>query len=123
MIYCGQTKHDVFYTMRTEVTIGHLEIAIIAKKKPQQARSKGKIMLELFFDSSGIVHMEFIPGATVNKHRIAINAIQFAVSSLSFGAGRTGCCCMTTPLHIILCLSKRSWQNNSHRFTTPSILA
>jgi hypothetical protein len=27
-------------------------------------------MLELFFDSSGIVHMEFIPeGATVNKHR------------------------------------------------------
>jgi hypothetical protein len=27
-------------------------------------------MLELFFDSSGIIHMEFIPGgATVNKHR------------------------------------------------------
>jgi hypothetical protein len=27
-------------------------------------------MLELFFDSSGIVHMEFIPeGMTVNKHR------------------------------------------------------
>jgi hypothetical protein len=25
-------------------------------------------LLELFFDSSGIVHMEFIPGATVNKH-------------------------------------------------------
>jgi hypothetical protein len=26
-------------------------------------------MLELFFNSSGIVHMEFIPeGATVNKH-------------------------------------------------------
>jgi hypothetical protein len=25
-------------------------------------------MLELFFDLSGIVHMEFIPGATVNKH-------------------------------------------------------
>jgi hypothetical protein len=27
-------------------------------------------MVELFFDSSGIVHVEFIPeGATVNKHR------------------------------------------------------
>ena len=24
-------------------------------------------MLELFFDSNGIVHIEFIPGATVNK--------------------------------------------------------
>jgi hypothetical protein len=39
------------------------------KKKLQQDRSKGKMMLELFFDSSGIVHMEFIPeGAIVNKH-------------------------------------------------------
>jgi hypothetical protein len=39
------------------------------KKKPQQDRPKGKVMLELFFNSSGIVHMEFIPvGATVNKH-------------------------------------------------------
>jgi hypothetical protein len=26
-------------------------------------------MLEMFFDSSGIVYTEFIPGATVNKHR------------------------------------------------------
>jgi hypothetical protein len=40
------------------------------KKKLRQDRSKGKVMLELFFDSSGIVHMEFIPeGATVSKHR------------------------------------------------------
>jgi histone-lysine N-methyltransferase SETMAR len=39
------------------------------KKKPRQDRSKGKVMLELFFDSSGIVHMEFIAeGVTVNKH-------------------------------------------------------
>jgi histone-lysine N-methyltransferase SETMAR len=31
---------------------------------------KSKVMLKLFFDSSGIVHVEFIPeGATVNKHR------------------------------------------------------
>ncbi|KAJ4445277.1 hypothetical protein ANN_07078 [Periplaneta americana] len=40
------------------------------QKKPRQDRSKGKVMLELFFDSNGIFHMEFIPeGATVNKTR------------------------------------------------------
>jgi hypothetical protein len=40
------------------------------KKKPQQDRSQGKATLELFFDLSGIVHMEFIPeGETVNKYR------------------------------------------------------
>jgi hypothetical protein len=39
------------------------------KKKPQQHRSKGKVLLERFLDSSEIVHMEFIPeGATVSKH-------------------------------------------------------
>jgi hypothetical protein len=39
------------------------------KKKLRQDRSEGKVMLEMFFDSSGIVHMEFIPeGTTVNKH-------------------------------------------------------
>ena len=36
--------------------------------KRRQDRSKDKVMLELFFDSNGIVHIEFIPeGATVNK--------------------------------------------------------
>jgi histone-lysine N-methyltransferase SETMAR len=40
------------------------------KKKSRQDRPKGKVMLELFFNSLGIVHMEFIQeGATVNKHR------------------------------------------------------
>jgi hypothetical protein len=39
------------------------------KKKQRQDRSRGKAMLPLFVDSSGTVHMEFIPeGATVNKH-------------------------------------------------------
>jgi histone-lysine N-methyltransferase SETMAR len=43
------------------------------KKKLQQDRSVGKVMLELFFDPSGIVHMEFIPeGVTVNKHSYKI---------------------------------------------------
>jgi hypothetical protein len=55
----------------TEATIGHLEIAIIAKKEEIATdRSKDNLLLELLFDSSGIVHMEFIPeGAPVNKHR------------------------------------------------------
>jgi hypothetical protein len=43
-------------------------------------------------------------------------AIQFIVSVLNFGAGRTSCCYMTTPLHITLCLSKRSWQNKRSPF-------
>jgi len=39
-------------------------------KTQRQDRSQGKVMLELFFDSQGIVHMEFIPqGTTVNKTR------------------------------------------------------
>jgi hypothetical protein len=44
------------------LTIGLLEIAIFAKKekKTRQDRSKGKTTLELFFNSSGIVRMEFI---------------------------------------------------------------
>jgi hypothetical protein len=39
-------------------------------KKPRQDSSKGMVILELFFDSPGIVHVEFIPKrGTVNKHR------------------------------------------------------
>jgi hypothetical protein len=55
----------------TEVTVCHLEIAIIAKKEETATgQSKGKAMFELFFNSSGNVHVEFIPEeATVNKHR------------------------------------------------------
>ena len=38
------------------------------KQKFRADRSKGKVMLEVFFDSKGIVHFEFIPeGRTVNK--------------------------------------------------------
>jgi hypothetical protein len=53
----------------TEVTLGHLEITVIKTMKPQQDKLKGKVILELFFNSSGNIHMEFIPEvATVNKH-------------------------------------------------------
>jgi hypothetical protein len=43
-------------------------------------------------------------------------ATQFVVGALSFGAGRTGYCYTTMPLHITLCLSERSWQINSSPF-------
>jgi hypothetical protein len=49
----------------TEARIGHPEIAIIAKKEIVTGQFKRH-----FFDSSGTVHMVFIPeGATVNMHR------------------------------------------------------
>ena len=38
-------------------------------KKARQSRSKIKLMLIAFFDTRGIVHMEFLPqGQTVNQH-------------------------------------------------------
>jgi hypothetical protein len=93
-------------------------------------------MLQLFLDSAATGHMQFIPGgATVDKHRYK-QLSSFAVSVLSsgagrtgccyttpplhialcFGAGRTGCCYTTPPLHIALCLSKRSRQHNRSPF-------
>jgi hypothetical protein len=54
-----------------EATIGHLEIAIIAKKEAMtdQVKRQGNAC-ELFFDSPGIDHMEFIPeGATINCYK------------------------------------------------------
>jgi hypothetical protein len=40
------------------VTIGYLEIAISARK---EETTTGQVVLEPFFGSSGIVHVEFIP--------------------------------------------------------------
>jgi hypothetical protein len=78
-------------------------------------------MLELFFDSSGTVHMEFIPeGATVNKHHYKEILHRL----------RNSICCKCPvlrhrknwllhyekPLNITLCLSKRNWQNKRSPF-------
>jgi hypothetical protein len=43
------------------VIIGHLEIPIIAKKEETVIGQVKKQSNELFFDSSGIIQMEFIP--------------------------------------------------------------
>ena len=46
----------------TKMSIRHLDNAIITttEKKLRKDRSKGKVMVKLCFESSGIVHMEFI---------------------------------------------------------------
>jgi hypothetical protein len=45
-------------------------------KKNTKGSSKGKVMLELSFDSSGIVYVKFIPeGATVTRRSFSIYAI------------------------------------------------
>jgi stress response protein YsnF len=51
------------------LTISHLDITIITKKEETATeQAKGKLRLELFFNSSGIVHMKFISEeVTVNK--------------------------------------------------------
>jgi hypothetical protein len=54
------TGDETWFSVRsvTEVAIGHLEIAIIAKKEETATgQAKSKVMLEPFFNSSGIVHM------------------------------------------------------------------
>jgi hypothetical protein len=56
----------------TEVIIGHLEITTIAKKEEiatgHVKRQGNKYFLQLFFYSSGTIHMKFIPeGVNVNK--------------------------------------------------------
>jgi hypothetical protein len=78
----------------TEAKNGHLKITIIAsKEKTATGRSEGKVILSLYFDSSGMVHVEFIPhGGTVNKNKYKENLIclrdfQFLVSVMGFGIG------------------------------------
>jgi hypothetical protein len=88
-----------------------------ARKKLQQDRSEGKVMLELFLDPSGIVRTEFIPeGVTANKHRYK--------EPLCHLFNSVHCKCpralvqeeMTALPHTALCLFKRSWQNSRSPF-------
>jgi hypothetical protein len=91
------------------------------KKKPQQDRAKGKAMLELFVDSSGIVHVQFIPeGATINKHRYKQILCRLRSSvcckSSELWCRKNWLCYMTMPLHSALCSCKGSWQNSRSQF-------
>jgi hypothetical protein len=70
-IICSRRQNMVFSALSTtEVKLSHLEIAITTKKEETvTGQVKWQVMLEQFFNSSGIVHTEFIPkGVTVNKH-------------------------------------------------------
>ena len=77
-------------------------------------------MLQLLFDSSGIVHLELVPqGATVNEHlyKYILRRLREAVvSALNFGAAPIGYYLKTMALHICLYLSKRNWQDNRSTF-------
>ena len=65
-------------------------------------------MLELFYDSLGIVHLEFFPdGITLNKTCYK----QFLLRLRdSIGVGKIGCCYTIMPLHIALCLFKTTFK-------------
>ena len=80
-------------------------------------------MNELFFYSNGIVHMEFISESatvkkTATKRSLAVYAIYFAVSDLSFGVQRIDCCYTTTPLHS----SRGTCKTTGNSFATLSVL-
>ena len=47
-----------------------------------QERSKGKVMLELFFDSSGIFHLELIPNGASSSSSCGLQLIASAGSAI-----------------------------------------
>jgi hypothetical protein len=107
----------------SDAAVSHLESPSSSRqKKPQQDRPEGKVMFVLFFDSSGIVHLEFIPeGSTANKHHY--KEIPCCLRSLF--------CCKhpelwrrknwlllynNAPAHHSVLVLKRSWQNSGSPF-------
>jgi hypothetical protein len=86
------------------------------KKKPRQDRPRGKVMLELFFDSSAIVHVEFVQDrVTVNMHHTKeiLHHLQNWICHRchEFWHRKTWVLLHNIALHIALCLPKRSWLN------------
>jgi hypothetical protein len=97
-----------------------LEIAIIAKKAETmsgQVKRQGNAwtVFWLNWNCSHEIHLRRSDCKQALLHGDPLPS-QFVASILSFGAGRTGYWYMTTPLHIALCLTKRSWKNNSSPF-------
>lgn len=71
-----ETRNGVFYMTCNSESIRNVEITKSpCKQKFCQDHSKGKVILEVFFDSQGIAHLEFIPkGCIVNK--ISMSLVQ-----------------------------------------------
>jgi hypothetical protein len=82
--------------------------------KARQCFNSFSTHLELFTWNSS--QQEWLQTSTTRRTSFAIYTIQFVVSALSSGAGRTGCCYTTMTQHFTLCLSKRNWQNNTSPF-------
>jgi hypothetical protein len=98
------------------------------KKQSWQDTSKGKVILELFSNSSGTVHMEFIPeGVTVNKHCykeiIRHLDIQFIVKCPEILYRNNWLLLHKDAPCISLCAyPKVTGKTTGHHFATPSIL-
>jgi hypothetical protein len=63
--------------------------------------------------------MEFIPeGATINEHcyKEILCCLRSSIQPKRSNFGRTGCCYTTTPLHLLLRLSKRSLKTDRSPF-------
>jgi hypothetical protein len=108
----------------TEVTSGHLEIAIICKKEEimtGQVKRQGKCFSSFFLLIWYCLHGIYprrsdCKQAPLQGDPSPSTQFQYIVYVPSFGAGGTCCCYTTAPFHITLCLCKRSWQNNKSPF-------
>ncbi|KAJ4427650.1 hypothetical protein ANN_25298 [Periplaneta americana] len=69
------------------------------KQKFPRGTSKGKVMLEVFFDSQGLIHHEFIPeGSTVTKE-LYVEILRRLRDALACCCGSAACslCCSACP--------------------------
>ncbi|GFU14735.1 hypothetical protein TNCV_4228891 [Trichonephila clavipes] len=73
----------VFIRLTIQENFGYVEIAIISTQaEVPQDSSEGKIMLDVFFDIQGIVHLEFYPqGCTMNK-KLCIDVLRRLCQSI-----------------------------------------
>jgi hypothetical protein len=86
------------------------------KKKPRQDRSEGRVFQLIWNCSHGIHPRRSYCKQAPLQGNLWHLCSQVVINILRFDAGRTGCCYMTSALHIALCLSKRIWQNNRSLF-------
>jgi hypothetical protein len=100
----------------TVAAIGHLEITIIAEKEETatgQVKRQGNASTVFLH---GIHPRRDCKQVLLQGDPSPYMQFNSSLNVLSFGARRTGWCYTTMTLRIVLCLSKRSWQNNRSPF-------